>query len=73
MYICVCNAVTESNIRDAVGSGIRNLQQLARATGCGSSCGCCKEMAVEVIQQALHDKRNDPGLGMVDNRVFCTV
>jgi bacterioferritin-associated ferredoxin len=73
MYVCVCNAVTESNIRDAVGSGIRNLQQLARATGCGSTCGCCKEMAVEVIQQALHEKLNKPMLSPVDNRALCTV
>jgi bacterioferritin-associated ferredoxin len=56
MYVCVCNAVTDSDIRIAVDSGVRNLKQLGKATGCGSSCGCCKEMAVDVLEQALTEK-----------------
>ncbi len=52
MYICVCNAVTDSDIRAAVGSGVRNMKQLGKATGCGSACGCCKEMAtIELDKQ----------------------
>ena len=57
MYVCVCNAVTDSDIRDAVEDGVRNLKQLRRTTGCASTCGCCKEMAVETLQQALTEKR----------------
>ncbi len=56
MYICVCNAVTDSDIRSAVNGGVRNLKQLRKATGCSSTCGCCKELAVEVLEQALTDK-----------------
>jgi len=56
MYICVCNAVTDSDIRAAVGSGVRNMKQLGKATGCGSACGCCKEMATDVLEQALTKK-----------------
>ena len=55
MYVCVCNAVTESDIRSAVVGGVRNLQQLTRMTGCGSTCGCCKEMAANVLKQAVSD------------------
>ena len=57
MYICVCNAVTDSDIQEAVDGGVRNLKQLTRETGCSSSCGCCKEMALEVLQQAVTEKR----------------
>lgn len=53
MYVCVCNAITDSDIRTAVDSGVRNMKQLGNVTGCGSSCGCCKEMAVGVLDQAL--------------------
>ena len=56
MYVCVCNAVTDSDIRTAVDSGVRNMKQLGNATGCGSECGCCKEMAVDVLEQALTEK-----------------
>ena len=57
MYVCVCNAVTDSDIRQAVDEGVRNLKQLKRNTGCSSTCGCCREAASEVLQQALAEKR----------------
>jgi len=56
MYICFCNAVTDTDIRTAVDGGVRNLKQLGKATGCSSACGCCKEMAVEILEQALTEK-----------------
>jgi bacterioferritin-associated ferredoxin len=57
MYVCVCNTVTDSDIRNAVEDGVRNLKQLKRSTGCGSSCGRCEKMTVEVFQQALANQR----------------
>ena len=57
MYVCVCNAVTDSDIREAADNGVHTLKQLRRKTGCGSTCGNCEEMAAEVLQQALIDKR----------------
>ena len=56
MYVCVCNAVTDSDIRIAVDDGVHTLKQLKRMTGCTDNCGCCKEMAVEVLKQALAEK-----------------
>lgn len=60
MYVCVCNAVTDSDIRKAVGNGVRNMRQLSQATGCSSTCGCCREMAVEILQQTLAENRSTP-------------
>ena len=57
MYICVCNAVSEADIRIAAAEGVRSLRQLARVNGCGNTCGCCKEPAVEVLEQALAEER----------------
>ena len=57
MYVCICNAVTDSDIRNAVIDGVRNMRQLRQSTGCGSKCGCCKEMAVEILQQSLSEAR----------------
>jgi bacterioferritin-associated ferredoxin len=62
MYVCICNAVTDSDIRKAVDDGVRNLKQLRQATDCGATCGSCREMTVEVLQQALTSKRESPGL-----------
>jgi bacterioferritin-associated ferredoxin len=57
MYVCICNSVTDSDIRDAVLGGVRNMRQLRQSTGCGSKCGCCKEMAVEILQRSLTEVR----------------
>ena len=58
MYVCVCNAVTDSDIRNAVNDGVRSLKQLKRTTGCASSCGCCREEATAVLQRALRESRS---------------
>jgi len=57
MYVCVCNAVTDSDIRKAVDSGVHNMKQLKRTTRCGDTCGKCEEMAVGILQLALTEKR----------------
>jgi len=62
MYICICNAVTDTDIRQAVDEGVRNLKQLRQATGCANTCGSCSEAATEVLQQALSTKRNSRNL-----------
>jgi len=58
MYVCVCNAVTDSDIRNAVDSGVCTMRQLRQKTGCASTCGCCRELAAETLQQALSDTRD---------------
>lgn len=57
MYVCICNAVTDTAIRDAVDNGVRNLKQLSRINGCGVTCGSCQKVASAVIQQAVAEKR----------------
>lgn len=58
MYVCVCNAVTERDIHEAVDSGVQNMKQLTRMTGCSSTCGCCQDMAAEVLADAMAEKRD---------------
>jgi len=62
MYVCLCNAVTDSDIRNAVDDGVRNLKQLRQVTDCGATCGSCNEMALEVLQQAIMIKRQSESL-----------
>ena len=56
MYVCICNSVTDSDIRRAVRDGVRDERELARKTGCSSDCGCCAEFALEVMNQALREQ-----------------
>jgi len=57
MYICVCNAVRESDIHLAVENGVRNMRELIVATGCSTACKKCATRAVEVLEAALQDRR----------------
>lgn len=53
MYICICNAVTESSIRTAVRAGARNIFDLIVRTGCSTQCGCCSDLATEILEDEL--------------------
>lgn len=53
MYVCICNAVTDSAIREAVGEGARSLRDLSAKTGCSTQCGRCVHVAREVMDAAL--------------------
>ena len=53
MYICICNAVTESAIRQAVRDGARSLRDLSFRTGCSTQCGRCVGTAREVMDETL--------------------
>jgi bacterioferritin-associated ferredoxin len=47
--------VNETAIKQAVRAGARSLRELSFATGCGTQCGSCVELAREVMDQALAD------------------
>ncbi len=52
MYICLCNAITDSQIREAAESGVTDLWGLQSELGVASSCGSCKEHAMDVVREA---------------------
>ncbi|MDE0883537.1 MAG: (2Fe-2S)-binding protein [Myxococcota bacterium] len=42
MLICLCKAVSDRDLRQAIGRGCRSVSSLCDKTGAGSSCGSCK-------------------------------
>jgi bacterioferritin-associated ferredoxin len=53
MYICLCKAVTDQDIHDAIDDGAHTVTQLADSCGAGTGCGRCQQMAQELIDQHL--------------------
>lgn len=49
MYICICNGVTEREIRGAVSLGSATLQDLKRDLGIAACCGKCEPDARRVL------------------------
>ncbi|KGM56454.1 bacterioferritin [Lysobacter arseniciresistens ZS79] len=52
MYVCICNGVTDHDIRQAAQAGCKSMAELTMRTGAGASCGSCVEMATAVLVEA---------------------
>ncbi len=57
MYICLCKAVTDQEIREAVDNGANTVGQLAESCGAGTGCGRCRPMAQELIDEHLSESQ----------------
>lgn len=57
MYVCICNAVTDHQIRQAVREGACTMRDLRRQLGACSECGKCGQCAREILLESLHEVR----------------
>jgi bacterioferritin-associated ferredoxin len=53
MYICMCNAVTDNDIRRAAADGVHHFNDLQARTGCSDCCGCCEQEARATLDKAV--------------------
>jgi bacterioferritin-associated ferredoxin len=52
MYVCVCKAVTNSQITQAINQqGICSRRQLMQCTGVGSVCGKCSQHVKAIFDE----------------------
>ena len=59
MYVCVCNGVTDRDIRQAAQAGCGSVAELTMRTGCGACCGSCVEMACQLLDEARPAQRDN--------------
>jgi bacterioferritin-associated ferredoxin len=52
MYVCVCAAVAESEVRSAIRNGARCEESVGDACGAGTGCGTCLDRIQEMIATA---------------------
>jgi bacterioferritin-associated ferredoxin len=52
MIVCVCNRLTESDVRAAARAGASTPEKAYACHGCEVQCGCCLDYAEEVIALA---------------------
>ena len=53
MYICLCNAVTDHDIRREAADGVHSFAELQARTGCSDCCGCCEQEARATLDHAI--------------------
>ena len=51
MYVCVCKAVTDRQIKQAIDNGACTRRQLHQCTGSGSVCGKCTRQLREMLDE----------------------
>ena len=51
MYVCICNAITDKQIRRAAKNGTTDLRGLQAKLGVASGCGSCTEAASEILAE----------------------
>lgn len=67
MYVCVCNAVTESDIHEAAAQGARRVRDLrvhlgvtADCARCAGAAKCCLDRAVASASSSSHRLMSTP-------------
>jgi bacterioferritin-associated ferredoxin len=53
MYVCICNAITDREIRAAADLGARTLDDLSATLGVATCCRRCADCARGVLKDAL--------------------
>jgi bacterioferritin-associated ferredoxin len=49
MIVCICNRITEKDVREAVRAGAETAEKAYACHDCEVQCGCCLDYAQEVI------------------------
>jgi bacterioferritin-associated ferredoxin len=62
MYVCLCKAITDRQLRSAVHDGASSFRQVAQATGCSTQCGQCACLAKEIVEDTLSEVGIDNNL-----------
>lgn len=52
MYVCICFGITDKAIQRAAADGISDVAELTMRTGLGSNCGSCRDMAIDILNEA---------------------
>lgn len=51
MFVCLCNGITENQIRSAASTGVSTLEELRDSLGVASQCGQCGEIAEAMLRE----------------------
>jgi bacterioferritin-associated ferredoxin len=53
MYVCLCNGVTDTEIRTAVEAGAASAEAVMLATRAGARCGSCRAEVAQIVSATL--------------------
>jgi bacterioferritin-associated ferredoxin len=58
MYVCICRAVTEAEVRGCIASGACTVKEIARRCAAGTGCGSCVRRIVALLSAPTQEWGN---------------
>ena len=49
MFVCICNAITDHEIKETIAAGASTMSDLQAQLGVATCCGCCSELAASFL------------------------
>jgi bacterioferritin-associated ferredoxin len=65
MIVCICNRITESEVRAAARTGAATPEAAYACQGCEPQCRCCLDYALEIIDE---ERAARPRLRLVSSK-----
>lgn len=62
MIVCICNNISDTEIRDAIADGVNTLDALQVKLPIGSECGSCLNSARDILFECQQIAYSNPGL-----------
>ena len=57
MFVCVCHAVADVKVREAIEAGARTREDVTLACGAGGDCGACHGHIEDMIEEHLESRQ----------------
>lgn len=55
MYVCICKAITDSQIKKAICNGACTLRDLREGLGVCAQCGKCGQSTKSILKESLKE------------------
>jgi bacterioferritin-associated ferredoxin len=53
MYVCLCNAITDSQVRAAAAGGATRPKDVFASCGCGAQCANCTRVILSILRDGV--------------------
>jgi bacterioferritin-associated ferredoxin len=60
VIVCLCNALTDTRLNEAVAQGARRPRDVYAACDCKAQCGTCTRMILGMIREAQEPASANP-------------
>ncbi|MFK7822549.1 MAG: bacterioferritin-associated ferredoxin [Oligoflexales bacterium] len=59
MYVCLCNAVSDKQIKKAISDGASSVEEVQQVSNVGKNCGSCIFAVQEIIDREVGEKKEN--------------